>query len=215
MRWKNVWIVLTQYAVAVSLYRSVTQSIISVPQSEARVFHVDTSLPTQVVYLLRADPICLPPYTHRPLCASRHRQSNTQKQMKARAQTPIHLSILGIQFSPSCFSSAFPNGWLNQLCRAPFKSSGMLIRCQRLVSEPGGNRVTGGERLTSSFSLIKIRFYHKRAEQKTKKKFIHLAPCFSTFTHIVQILSYDSSKPKHYVAPKMIRQNHWWQNTSY
>lgn len=168
---------------------------------------MDTSLPTQVVYLLRADPICLPPYTYRPLCASRHRQSNTQKQMNARAQTPIHLSILGIQFSPSCFSSAFPNGLLNQLCRAPFKSSGMLVCCQRLVSEPGGSRVTGGEWLTSSFRLIKICFYHKAGEQKTKR--IHISHAvLSTFTHIVQRQCDDSSRNKHYVAPKINRQNH-------
>lgn len=45
----------------------------------------------------------------------------------------------------------------------------MLVRCQRLASEPGGNRVTGGERLTSSLRLIKIGFYHEAAEQKTKR----------------------------------------------
>lgn len=56
----------------------------------------------------------------------------------------------------SCFSSAFPNGWLNQLCGAWFKSSGMLSDCQLLDRQQGEKKVTGGEQLTSSSTFIKI-----------------------------------------------------------
>lgn len=79
-------------------------------------------------------------------------------------ETPIHLSILGIQFSPR-FSSAFPNGRLNQLCGAWFKSSGMLAYCQRLVGQQGGSKVTGGKKLTSSSTSITIWIWHEDESQ--------------------------------------------------
>lgn len=88
---------------------------------------------TQVVYLLllMVSTFLCTLIHHYVLQGPRH--SNAQTQMNTSTQQlPIHFSILGIQFSLG-FSSAFPNGWLNQLCGAWFKSLGMLARCQRQV----------------------------------------------------------------------------------
>lgn len=49
----------------------------------------------------------------------------------------------------SCFSSAFPNGWLNQLCGAWFKSLGMLGYCQLLDGWRAGSKVTEGAQFPS------------------------------------------------------------------
>lgn len=141
-------------------------------QSKVKVFHVGISFNSTGGLSIPADRIYLPLYTHRPLCSSRPRQSNREKQTNASTQTPIHLSILGIQFSP-CFSSAFPNGWLNQLCGAQFKSSGMLCFCQRLVTQPEGNKVIGGEQLTSSSTFIKSCFYQDNSRiNRAEKHFL-------------------------------------------
>lgn len=71
---------------------------------KSKVFHVDTNFLNTGDLSASADRIYLLMYTHRPLCASRHRghrHSNTQTQMNTSTQeTPNHLSILGIQFSP-------------------------------------------------------------------------------------------------------------------
>lgn len=137
-----------------------------------KVFHVDTSVDSTGGLSAPADHIYLPLYTHRPLCASSPRQLNREKQMNTSTLTPIDLSILGIQFSPR-FSSAFPNGWLTQLCGARFKSSGMLGFCQRLVTQPEGNKVIGGEQLTSSSTFIKICFYQDNSRiNRAEKHFL-------------------------------------------
>lgn len=144
-------------------------------KSESKVFHVDTSLPAQVLYLLlllRRRIISASACTLTGHYVLQDTCSQTQRNKWAHAlKTPIHLSILGIQFSLSCFSSASPNGWLNQLCSAPFKSSGMPVCCQRLASEPGGNRVAGGEaaHLLLSTSL-KSAFIKKQRKGKKQNK---------------------------------------------
>lgn len=89
-------------------------------------------------------------------------------------QTPTNANpLVHIRYTifPSCFSSTFPNGWLNQLCGAPFKSSGMLGYCQRLVRARRGNKVTGGEQLTSSSAFIKICFNRDKSLQQ--KEFLN------------------------------------------
>lgn len=89
-------------------------------------------------------------------------------------QTPTNANpLVHIRYTifPSCFSSTFPNGWLNQLCGAPFKSSGMLGYCQRLVR----NKVTGGEQLSSSSTFIKTCLSRDKSLQQ--KEFLH------TYTH--------------------------------
>jgi len=106
-------------------------------------------------------------------------------------QPPIHLSILGIQFSLR-FSSAFPNGWLNQLCGAWFKSSGMLAYCQRLVGQQGRNNVTGGEQssplLLASLKSSSIKMNLRLTEQIQFKKCFCLEKLFTKslafFQHI-------------------------------
>lgn len=92
-------------------------------KSQTKVFDVDTRLPAQVPYLLLqwrrrrqwiiSVSVCALAghYVLQDTC------SQTQGNKWAHAlKTPIHLSILGVQFSLSCFSSVSPNGWLNQLC---------------------------------------------------------------------------------------------------
>lgn len=108
-----------------------------------------------------------PLYTHRPLCAPRPQTlklTDTNEHKHSRTANPL-VHIRYAIFS-SCFSSAFPNGWLNQLCGAWFKSSGMLGYCQRLVGQQGGNKVTGGEQLTSSSTFIKACLYHLRSREQ-------------------------------------------------
>lgn len=112
-----------------------------------KVFYVDTSFLNTGSLSAPADCIYLPLYTHTPLCASRQtlKHTDTNEHKHSRNANPL-VHIRYTIFS-SCFSSAFPNGWLNQLCGAWFKSSGMLGYCQRLVRQQGGNIVAGGEQL--------------------------------------------------------------------
>lgn len=96
------------------------------------------------------------------------KHTDTNEHKHSRNANPL-VHIRYTIFS-SCFSSAFPNGWLNQLCGAWFKSSGMLGYCQRLVRQQGGNKVTGGEQLTSSSTFIKICFYRGESQMNRAEK---------------------------------------------
>lgn len=162
-------------------------------QFKVKVFHVDISFDSTGGLSTPADRIYLPLYTHRPLCSLRLRQSNREKQMNASTQTPIHLSILGIQFSP-WFSSAFPNGWLNQLCGARFKSSGMLGFCQWLVTQPEENKVIGVEQFTSSSTFIKICLYQDNSQINRAEKHFCLVKEFSKPPTVIQNIHRHSSR---------------------
>ena len=96
------------------------------------------------------------------------KHTDTNEHKHSRNANPL-VHIRYTIFS-SCFSSAFPNGWLNQLCGAWFKSSGMLCYCQRLVRQQGGNKVSGGEQLTSSSTFIKTCFYQDESQINTAEK---------------------------------------------
>lgn len=126
-------------------------------RSEVKVFHVDTSFLSVAALSSPDDHIYLPLYTFRPWCAPRHRQSNTKKQMKAHTNTPppIHLSILGIQFSPLVLLR-FSKWMIKSTMR--FKSSGMCGYCQRLVRQPGGSRVTRREKIGPPLPSLKSTF---------------------------------------------------------
>lgn len=148
-----------------------------------KVFYVDTNFLNTGGFSAHADHIYLPLYTHRPLCASRAqtlKHTVTNEHKLSRTSNPL-VHIRYTIFS-SCFSSAFPNGWLNQLCGAWFKSSGMLSYCQRLVAQPGGSTVTGGEQLTSSSTFIKVCFYQDENSGQETKEFENtytILLCFS------------------------------------
>lgn len=119
----------------------------------------------------------------------KHRETNEHKHLNDNALVHIRYTIFS-----SCFSSAFPNGWLNQLCGARFKSSGMLGYCQWLVRQPGGSRVTGGEQLTSSYAFIKIFIYQEKSGiNGAKNKF--LSRCSPAYTHTVHSDRGNAAKP--------------------
>lgn len=162
--------------------------------SEVKDFYVDTNFLNTGGLSAPADRIYLPLYTHRPLRASRPqtlKHTDTNEHKHSRTANPL-VHIRYTIFS-SCFSSAFPNGWLNQLCGAWFKSSGMLGYCQRLVRQQGGNKVTGGEQqLTSFSSFTEICFYQdesqiKRADrvQKYFCLFKELTSCHQSHIHMI------------------------------
>lgn len=121
--------------------------------------------------------------------ALKHTDANEHKH--SRTANPL-VHIRYTIFS-SCFSSAFPNGWLNQLCGAWFKSSGMLGYCQRLVRQQGGNKVSGGEQLTSSSTFIKVCFYQDDSQTNTAdrvlrhfclvKRIHRTSGCYPAHTH--------------------------------
>lgn len=138
--------------------------------SKVKVVHVDSSFLNTGGLSAPADSIC-PKSTHRALCASKdksHRRSQTLKhtdtnEHRHSTNTNPLVHIRYTIFS-SCFSPAFPNGWLNQLCGAWFKSSGMLGCCQLLDRQQGGSEVTGGDQLTSFTTFIRICFYRDESQ---------------------------------------------------
>lgn len=77
--------------------------------------------------------------------------------MKARVHTPtpIHLSILGMQFSPLVLLR-FSKWMIKSTMR--FKSSGMCGFCQRPRRHPGGSKVTSREELVSPLPSLKSTF---------------------------------------------------------
>lgn len=82
-------------------------------------------------------------------------QTQRNKWRRTHTPTPIHLSILGIQFSPLvllCFSK-----WMIKSTMR-FKSSGMCGLCQRPVRQPGGSKVTSREELGSPLPSLKSTF---------------------------------------------------------
>lgn len=127
-------------------------------RSAVKVFHVDTSFLSAAALSAPDDHIYLSLYAFRPCCAAlRHRQSNTKKQMRAHTHTPppIHLSILGIQFSPLVLLR-FSKWMIKSTMR--FKSSGMCGYCQQLVRQPGGSRVSRREKISPPLPSLKSTF---------------------------------------------------------
>lgn len=130
-----------------------------------------------------------------------HRNKWTQTPTNANPLVHIRYTIF-----PSCFSSTFPNGWLNQLCGAPFKSSGMLGHCQRPARERRGNKVTGGEQLTSSSTFIKTCFNRDKSMQP-RELLNH-----PTITHtqtVVSTLPWDLWEHRQYSSINILWHTKW------
>lgn len=84
-------------------------------------------------------------------------QTVTHKETNEGAHTPppIHLSILGIQFSPLVLLRS--SKWMIKSTMR-FKSSGMCGYCQRLVRQPGGSRVPRREKISPPLPSLKSTF---------------------------------------------------------
>lgn len=83
--------------------------------------------------------------------------SQTQRNKWRRTHTPppIHLSILGIQFSPLVLLRV--SKWMIKSTMR-FKSPGMCGCCQRLDRQPGGSRATRREKISPPLPSLKSTF---------------------------------------------------------
>lgn len=112
--------------------------------------------------------LLLPP---KPVSALKH-QERRHKDTNGYEHSTSANPLVHIRYTVflSCFSSAFPNGWLNQLCGAWFKSSGMLGSCQRLDGTAGRKQSYWRRAALCRPAFIKICFcwdesYVNRANQ--------------------------------------------------